>query len=78
MTGDRYHINIFYSDEDGAFVADVPDLQYCSAFGATPEEALAEVLVAQRLWLESARERGQPAPPARYRPLIYQVAHSGA
>ena len=77
MTGAHYHINIFYSAEDDAFVADVPDLEYCSALGATPEEALAEVLVAQRLWLESARERGQPVPHARYRPLIYQVSNAG-
>ena len=38
-----YHINIFYSDEDGGYIADIPDLDSCSAFGATPEEALAEV-----------------------------------
>jgi predicted RNase H-like HicB family nuclease len=39
-----YHINVFFSDEDGGYVADVPDLAHCSAFGETPEEALAEVL----------------------------------
>ena len=38
-----YHINIFYSEEDGGYIADVPDLSSCSAFGNTPEEALAEV-----------------------------------
>ena len=32
-----YHINIFYSEEDGGYIADIPDLEYCSAFGATPE-----------------------------------------
>jgi predicted RNase H-like HicB family nuclease len=78
MTSEHYHINIFYSDEDNGYIADIPDLQYCSAFGETPEEALTEVLVAQRLWLESAREHGQPIPPARYRPLIYQVASLSA
>lgn len=51
----RYHINIFYSEEDDCYVADIPDLRYCSAFGDTPEEALHEVLIAQRLWLEVAR-----------------------
>ena len=35
-----YHINIFFSDEDGGYIADIPDLAYCSAFGKTPEEAL--------------------------------------
>ena len=38
-----YHINIFYSEEDGGYVADIPDLEMCSAFGSTPAEALAEI-----------------------------------
>ena len=42
-----YHINIFYSEEDECCVADIPDLVYCSAFGDTPEEALAEVQIAK-------------------------------
>jgi predicted RNase H-like HicB family nuclease len=42
-----YHINVFYSDEDGGYIADIPDLRHCSAFGATPEEAPAEVLKAK-------------------------------
>jgi len=69
-----YHINIFYSDEDGGYIADIPDLEMCSAFGATPEEALAEVEKAKDAWLEVARESGQSIPPPRYRPLIYQIA----
>ena len=69
-----YHINIFYSEEDGGYIADIPDLEYCSAFGATPKEALAEVEQAKRLWLEAARAAGRPIPPPRYRPAIYQVA----
>jgi len=68
-----YHINIFYSEEDGGYIADIPDLEYCSAFGATPEQALAEVEQAKRLWLEAARAAGKPIPPPRYRPAIYQV-----
>ena len=39
----RYHINLFWSDEDECWIADVPDLTYCSAHGPTPEAALAEV-----------------------------------
>jgi predicted RNase H-like HicB family nuclease len=58
----KYHINIFWSDEDQCFVADVPDLKYCSAFGDTPEEALTEVLVARDLWMEVALEQGMPIP----------------
>jgi predicted RNase H-like HicB family nuclease len=68
-----YHINIFYSEEDGEFIADIPDLQYCSASGATPEEALHEVLIARDLWLEVAREKGLEIPEPRYRPAIYQL-----
>ena len=69
-----YHINIFYSDEDGGYIADIPDLDSCSAFGATPEEALAEVERAKSAWLEAAHEAGKPIPVPRYRPVIYQVA----
>ena len=69
-----YHINIFYSEEDGGYIADIPDLESCSAFGETPEQALAEVEVAKRAWLEAARLAGKPIPAPRYRPVIYQVA----
>ena len=69
-----YHINIFYSEEDGGYVADIPDLDACCAFGRTPGEALAELEIARKAWLESAREAGKPIPPPRYRPLIYQTA----
>lgn len=69
-----YHINIFASDEDGGYIADIPDLVHCSAFGATPEEALAQVLIARAAWLEAAAAEGIPIPPPRYRPAIYQVA----
>ena len=66
-----YHINVFWSDEDSAYIADIPDLEYCSAFGATPEEAVRELAIARDLWLEVAREAGKPIPPPRYRPAIY-------
>ena len=69
-----YHINIFYSDEDGGYIADIPDLEACSAFGQTPEEALAEVERAKKAWLQAAREAGKPIPSPRYRPAIYQAA----
>jgi len=39
-----YHINIFFSEEDRGCIADIPDLESCSAFGETPEQALAEVM----------------------------------
>ena len=65
-----YHINIFWSDEDECYVADIPDLEYCSAFGDTPGEALAEVEVAKKAWLEAARDRGQTPPEPRHRPAL--------
>jgi len=68
-----YHINIFFSEEDGGYIADIPDLDSCSAFGKTPEEALSEVQRAKQVWLEAARKAGKPIPPPRYRPVIYQA-----
>ena len=50
-----YHINIFYNEEDEGYVADIPDLKYCSAIGDTPEGALREVLLARTLWFEVAQ-----------------------
>jgi len=69
-----YHINVFFSEEDEGYIADIPDLKHCSAFGATPEEALQEVLKAKEAWIEAASAEGKPVPYPSYRPLIYQVA----
>lgn len=68
-----YHINIFYSDEDEAYIADIPDLKYCSAAGDTPQDALQEVLIAKQAWLETAKLEGKPNPSPRYKPVIYQT-----
>jgi len=68
-----YHINIFYSEEDGAYVADIPDLDACSALGQTAEQALREVERAKQLWLDAARATGKSIPLPRYRPAIYQA-----
>ena len=70
-----YHINIFYSEEDVGYIADISDLEACSAFGHSPEEALAEVGRAKAAWLEAARQAGKPSPSPRYRPVIYQATH---
>ena len=69
-----YHINIFYSEEDEGYIADIPDLKYCSAFGSTVEEAVHEVLIAKAAWLEAAKAEGKPIPEPRYHPVIYQTA----
>ena len=65
-----YHINIFYSEEDQGYIADIPDLKSCSAFGETPEQALEEVLLAKKSWLESAKSTGKPIPNPEYKPVI--------
>jgi len=64
----RYHVNVFWYEPDGCWVADVPDLKSCSAFGDTRLEALTEVQIAMELWLDVAKERGLPIPEARYHP----------
>jgi predicted RNase H-like HicB family nuclease len=69
-----YHINIFYSEEDGGYIGDIPDLPHCSAFGETAEQALAEVLKAKSAWIEAAKAEGRPVPPPSFRPVIYQMA----
>jgi predicted RNase H-like HicB family nuclease len=69
-----YHVNVFYSEEDEGYIADIPDLPGCSAFGPTPMEALAQVQIAKAAWLEAARAEGKPIPEPRYRPVIYQLA----
>ncbi len=70
MRDKDYHINIFYSSEDEAYIADIPDLKYCSGHGDTPEEALDEVWIAKEVWLEAARVNGRAIPEPRYRPAI--------
>ena len=70
----KYHIDVFYSEDDGGYIANIPDLEYCSAFGKTHQSALKEVLIAQELWLESAHENGIKIPEVKYRPLYHKMA----
>ena len=69
-----YHINIFYSEDDGGYIADIPDLPSCSAFGTTPQKALKQVQLAKQAWLAAAKAEGKPIPRPKYRPAIYQSA----
>ena len=62
MKKDRHTITIFWSDEDQAFIAIVEELEGCSAWGETYEDALKEVRQAMWLWLEVAREKGFSVP----------------
>jgi len=71
-----YHINIFYSEDDAGYIADIPDLPMCSAFGSTPAAALREAQKAKRAWLAAAKELGKPAPEPRFRPVWYQLANA--
>jgi len=57
-----YEIVIFYSAEDGGYIAEVPELEHCSAFGDTPAAALKELERARDAWLAAAREEGKPIP----------------
>jgi predicted RNase H-like HicB family nuclease len=59
---DHYEIIIFWSNEDGVFVADVPELPGCSAHGDSREAALVSVGEAIKLWLDTAREFKRPIP----------------
>jgi len=69
-----YHINIFFSKSDGGYIADIPDLEACSAFGKTPKEALRQVEIAKKAWIAAAKATGKAIPKPRYRPAIYQAA----
>ncbi len=69
----KYHINVFFSTDDDCWVADVPDLKYCSAFGDSAEEAVREVESAMTAWLKAAKDRRKPIPVPKYRPAIYQA-----
>lgn len=69
----RYAIVISYSQEDEGFIAVVPELQGCSAFGQTEEEALNEVKVAIQLWLEAAKDEGLPIPKPKSKPILKQL-----
>jgi predicted RNase H-like HicB family nuclease len=57
-----YPVTIFYSVEDGGYIAIAPDLKGCSAFGETPQQALRELEVAMDLWLEVAHRDSAPIP----------------
>jgi len=68
-----YHINIFYSEEDQGYIADIPDLKNCSAFGHTPDEALNNVLQAKEAWIETAKKNKITIPAPKYMPAIYHA-----
>ncbi len=70
----RYHMNVFFSPEDACYIADVPDLKYCSAHGESPEEAVREIQVDRALDGVGGGARRTDPPAARYRPAIYGIS----
>jgi len=59
-------LGLLYSEEDEGYIAEIPDLKFCPAFGQTPEIALHEVLIAKQDWLEAAQATGKPIPTPTY------------
>ncbi len=66
----KYEIILYWSDEDGAFIGEVPELPGCAADGATRQEALANVEIVIQEWIETARELGRPIPEPKGRLLF--------
>ncbi|HET9765953.1 MAG TPA: type II toxin-antitoxin system HicB family antitoxin [Thermoanaerobaculia bacterium] len=67
----KYEVIIYWSAEDQAFVAEVPELPGCMAHGPTPEAALSNAQQASQLWIETAKEFGDPVPEPKGRKLAY-------
>ena len=66
----KYEVIIYWSEEDGAFVAEVPELPGCAAHGVTQEDALGSAQDAIRLWIDTAKEFGDAVPEPKGRRLI--------
>lgn len=67
----KYELIIYWSDEDDAFVVDVPELPGCMAHGETREAAMQAATEAIELWVETAQEEGRPVPEPKGRRLMY-------
>ena len=68
-----YHINIFFSEENDGYVADIPGLRYCSAFGKSSDKALEEVILAKKAWLQTARTMGKRNPSHKYKSVYFRI-----
>jgi predicted RNase H-like HicB family nuclease len=66
----RYEVILYWSKDDDAFLAEVPELPGCMADGKTYQEALANAEVVMRQWVETAKELGRPIPEPKGR-LLY-------
>ena len=70
----KYRVVLSWSNQDGAFVAEVPDLPGCMAHGDTQQSALDHVQQAMDLWIDTARDLGRPVPEPMNRPLTPALA----
>ncbi|MBI5373814.1 MAG: type II toxin-antitoxin system HicB family antitoxin [Candidatus Schekmanbacteria bacterium] len=68
---DKYEIIIYWSDDDKAFIAEVPELPGCMAHGETHAKALTNIKSAIDLWIKTAKEFGDPIPQPKGRKLVY-------
>lgn len=67
----KYEIIMYWSNEDDAFVAEVPELPGCMAHGSTQTDALKNINEAMKLWIDVARKHGDPIPEPRCHRLVY-------
>jgi predicted RNase H-like HicB family nuclease len=70
----EYPMVVFWSEDDQAYIADVPDVRYCSAHGETPEEAVREVRIALGAMLEWMRAEHIPLPVPTSRPVLREAS----
>jgi len=68
---DRYEVVIYWSNDDAAYIAEVPELPGCMAHGSSRQEALANIDAAISLWMDTAREFGHPIPEPKGARLMY-------
>jgi predicted RNase H-like HicB family nuclease len=71
MSKHRYEIILYWRDDDQAYIAEVPELAWCAADGATYQEAIAKVEVVIDEWIETAKELGRPVPEPKGRRLVF-------
>ena len=74
MSAPDYPILVYYSEEDKCWIADIPDLQYCTAHGKTPENAVRELQLAKLAWLEAALANNRPIPKPTHKPELPLIA----
>jgi len=67
----KYEVIIFWSEQDIAFVAEVPELPGCTAHGSTQEAALENAQIAIQLWIDTAEEFGDPIPKPKGRRVAF-------